>query len=810
MNSGNPNKLLHLTLCLCCLLVCCEQEPVNGQQAPASIAQLFDQSCLDCHDSSSKEGDLDLESLRLDLDDADNFHIWERVFDRVADGEMPPNDSLGKQESAAFLSDLNGVLKKADAHRIATSGRVPARRLTRAQYERNVCELLAIDIPLREFLPVESLTNGFDTVSKSQQISDHSMSALLNSADVALETSFNRILAPTPPWKVRLDWTQLRRDEESTNREPEGRPKHKDIVSWSTRQNFYGRMPATTVPVTGRYRIRVRVQAVHPPEDGRVWCSFRSGVCSAKASAYYWIGSFEATAQPKEYEYKAWVRKDHKLQIVPNDRGLKVVSPKVIKRPAGTIAPMGIPGVAIKWIEIELIKSDQTKVRKALIGDLKLKPKQIDSKEEEEFFKTNRYEIVSANPQQDLKKLTQRFAQQAFRRPVSTEELKPYFEFAFKRFKATGSFGEAIRAAYRTILCSSRFLYFEEPPGKLDEHALANRLSHFLWGIGPDKQLRDLAKNGQLNNPETLRQQTDRLLADSRAKRSLAEFTDQWLMLYEINSTTPDGKLYPEYDEVLHHSLRQETHAFVQELVAKDSPVTDIVDSNFTFLNSRLARHYDIEWPGGLGLRRVAISPEDRRGGLITHASILKVTANGTTTSPITRGVWMLERIIGEHVPPPPANVPAVEPDIRGATTIRDELDKHRNLESCAACHVKIDPPGFALESFDVIGGWRENYRIVGEKNGRWSEGPLVDPSHQLASGESFENIQELKKFLLRKPDQLARNMASQFITYATGAAPTFADRDAIEAIVEKTKSKNYGVRSLLHEVIQSSIFRNK
>ncbi|MGI9470788.1 MAG: DUF1587 domain-containing protein, partial [Rubripirellula sp.] len=262
---------------------------------PAGIADFLSLNCTGCHDASSSEGDLDLESLAFNLDDPDNFHRWQRVFDRVREGEMPPDESLDEEESLPFLASLHKTLKESDSARIKTMGRASARRLTRAQYERNVCDLLAIDIPLREHLPEDSLTNVFDTVAKSQQISDHTMAAYLQAADAALDASFNTLLADESSSNVQLDWKQLRRDENKTGREPEGRPQHEDIVSWSTRQNFYGRMPATAVPTAGRYRIRLSVKAVHPPADGRVWCSVQSGVCNAKASTLYWIGSFEAT-----------------------------------------------------------------------------------------------------------------------------------------------------------------------------------------------------------------------------------------------------------------------------------------------------------------------------------------------------------------------------------------------------------------------------------------------------------------------------------------------------------------------------------
>tara|TARA_R110002049_G_scaffold182485_2_gene350301 strand:+ start:28429 stop:30960 length:2532 start_codon:yes stop_codon:yes gene_type:complete len=810
----------------------------HATDPPANIVELLSWNCTGCHDSDTKEGDLDLESLALQLNDPDNFHLWERVYDRVREGEMPPDETIDDEERAPFLVSLHGLLEDADAARIAAKGRVAARRLTRAQYERNVCELLAVDIPLREFLPADLLTHGYDTVSKSQQLSDHTMAAYLDAADAALDASFKQLLVDASTPTVRFDWTQLRRSEQNTGRMAEGRPEHEDIVSWSTRQNFYGKLPATIVPSDGRYRIRLSVQAVNPPPSGHVWCSIQTGLINAKASTMYWVGSFEATPQTREYEFDAWIREGHMLRVLPNDRGLKQVPVKLVGEPAGTVEPLGFPGVAIKWIEMQRIVPDRVELQQALIGDLELRPIAVQTKKikaptetpeivnperftywregpdarfKSELFESERFEIVTEDPEQDLRELIQSFAQRAFRRPVTQKDILPYLNFARERFESDGSIRDALRAAYRTILCSPRFLYFEEAPGSLDQYALANRLSHFLWGTGPDRKLLQLAGAGRLSNPAVLRKQTERLLADKRSTTFIDEFTDQWLKLYEINSTTPDGDLYPEYDDVLHHTLVKESYAFVKELVDRNLPARNIVDSDFTFLNSRLARHYNVDWPGGIGLQRVSLDPSSRRGGVITHASVLKVTANGTTTSPIIRGVWMLERIMGQHVPPPPANVSAVEPDIRGATSIREELEKHKNLDSCAACHIKMDPPGFALENYDVIGGWRDKYRAVADDSDKkWVDGLPIDASHQFVSGETFNDIDEMKSILVNHPDRIARSLAMHLITYSTGASPTFADRNALDAIVAATEPSNYGIRSIIHEVVQSPLFRNK
>jgi hypothetical protein len=269
---------------------------------------------------------------------------------------------------------------------------------------------------------------------------------------------------------------------------------------------------------------------------------------------------------------------------------------------------------------------------------------------------------------------------------------------------------------------------------------------------------------------------------------------------------------------MLREAMVKETHLLFEEVLRRDLPLTTFVASDFTFLNERLARHYGIAGVEGNAYRQVALAADSHRGGLLTMASVLKVTANGTTTSPVVRGAWILERILGTPPPPPPGGVAAVEPDIRGATTIRDQLARHREIASCATCHAKIDPLGFALENFDVIGGWRDNYRSVGRGqpvtfDGRrmpYSKGPAVDAADVLADGRQFNNIDELKHLLLADKEQLTRALTTKLLTYSTGRAPDAADQADVSAIVNKLTVNDYGFRSLVHEIVQSPLFQNK
>jgi hypothetical protein len=300
-------------------------------------------------------------------------------------------------------------------------------------------------------------------------------------------------------------------------------------------------------------------------------------------------------------------------------------------------------------------------------------------------------------------------------------------------------------------------------------------------------------------------------------------FLDYWIDLRRIEATSPDSELYPDYylDDLLTESAREETQLFFVELLRGDLPSRNLVASEFAMLNERLAAHYKLPRVEGVALRRVPLPKESPRGGLMTQASVLKVTANGTTTSPVLRGAWIMERILGQKPPPQPASVPAVDPDIRGAVTIRQQLDKHRNLETCAACHTKIDPAGFALENFDVMGGWRDRYRAIGDgvpekgiaKSGQKFAFHLalpVDASGELPDGRKFQDIRELKQLLVDDEKQIARNLARQLTVYATGSPVRFSDRAQVEQVLQRASSSHYGVRSLVLEVVQSELFRNK
>ena len=397
--------------------------------------------------------------------------------------------------------------------------------------------------------------------------------------------------------------------------------------------------------------------------------------------------------------------------------------------------------------------------------------------------------------------------------------MAPYLGLVERTLAEGRRFEEGLRIGLQAVLCSPEFLFLGDPehrPGEpLDDWALASRLSYFLWSTMPDEVLLAEAAAGRLRDPGVLDRQVERMLGDPRAAAFTENFTGQWLDLRLIDFTTPDEELYPEFDELLHLSMVEETERFFQEILDNDLSLLNFVDSGFSMLNSRLADHYGIGGVDGLEFRRVSLPADSKRGGVLTHASVLRITANGTNTSPVLRGVWVLENILGQPAPPPPPGVGAVEPDTRGATTIREQLDLHRNVPSCASCHVRIDPPGLALESFDVIGGWREHYRSmmgtgvavdaeIEGKRVRYKLGQPVDSTGSMPDGAAFSDIDGFKRLLLRDRDQIARGLTRKLYIYASGRELGFADRDIIEGILDRVRAEDYGFRTLIHEIVRT------
>ena len=426
---------------------------------------------------------------------------------------------------------------------------------------------------------------------------------------------------------------------------------------------------------------------------------------------------------------------------------------------------------------------------------------------------------LTKDPYAHIVDIVAAFAPRAFRRPLREGELEAYAGLARPLLDAGRPFLDAARISLRAVLGAPPFLYHAGSPGSLDDFALATRLSYFLWRSMPDAELLDVAAEGGLSDPAVLAEQVDRMLDDPKTGRFVQDFAGQAYRLYELRATAPDPGLYPEYDDGLARAMASETELFLAELIAGDHDAGNLVDADFTFVNRRLAEHYGLAGIEGQRMRKAMLPADSPRGGLLTQASIHKITANGTTTSPIPRGNFVLTNLLGQPAPPPPPGIAGLEPDTRGTTTIREQLDAHRSNPVCANCHRTIDPPGFALESFDPIGGFRTTYRASGGEvdrgDGRmvpapYTEGLPVDPSGVTPAGDAFAGIREYKELLGREVDQIARHLASNLLTFSTGAEIEFADRDSVERIVEQGRAEGHPVRKMIHRVVQSDLFRNR
>jgi len=623
-------------------------------------------------------------------------------------------------------------------------------------------------------------------------------------------------------------------------------------------------------PVAGHYRLRLNAYSVWvgPGQSNKWFIPNLDDVSPGRRSEPMTIysetpphllrrlGSFDVTPEPAPHELDVWLLAGETIR--PDSARLFRSRPGASRWQNPLAEKDGQPGVAFRWLEVEGPIYDEwpTAGHKLLFGDLPMvnrKPAAVGAEEKpgetnragggrrfrrsadgtgsetNQFERQRRFvpapgvEVISKKPMVDAERLLREFVRQAYRRPDAEKEAKRFLPVIQSALKKGNGFSDAMIAGYTAVLCSPQFICLEEKPGKLDDSALASRLSFFLWNSAPDDQLRALASRGQLHQPDVLHAQTERLLNDPRSRQFVDAFLDYWLDLRKIVATAPDSELYPDYylDDLLTESALEETQQFFVELLHSDLPARNIVASDFAMLNERLAAHYNLPPVEGVALRRVSLPKESPRGGLMTQASVLKVTANGTTTSPVLRGAWIMERILGKPPPPPPPSVPAVEPDIRGAVTIRQQLDKHRNQASCAACHAKIDPAGFALENFDVMGGWRERYRAQGDgvpekglgKNGQkfaFHSAQPVDASGELPDGRPFRDIRELKRLLLDDEKQIARNLGRQLTVYATGAPIRFSDRPQIEQVLERASSSHYGVRSLIQAIVSSDLFLEK
>ncbi|QDU96038.1 DUF1592 domain-containing protein [Lignipirellula cremea] len=764
----------------------------------------FEKYCRSCHGGSEPQGEFSLDALPSDFADRNHREGWLRIVEQLRTGAMPPKEKPQPtaDEIASVVEAINSRVAAAESAVIAAQGRTVLRRLNRAEYVNTVRDLLAVDVELKDLLPADTSITGFDNSAESMHISSYLMKSYLDSAERAI----NAAIASGP----KPDVVKKRFDikNEKAVKATGSVYRHLDdgvaiFSSWVsaniqvTLWQFHSR-------VRGKYRFRISGYGFQTQKP--VTFHIMAGPMNAAAQQDL-VGYFDVPAdKPTVVEFEWSMEPNHTIRIIADDLG---ATPPAVEK-VGAENYQG-PGLVVQWVDIEgpLLDAWPPRSHRLLFGDMP---------QEHTGDRSGRREVVSQQPLIDAERILRDFTRRAFRRNVTDSDIRPFLARVQTKLDENASFEEAMRVGLRAVMVSPHFLFLRERPGKLDDFALASRLSYFLWSSLPDEELRDLAEQGLLNQPTTLRQQVERMLHDPKAAAFTENFAGQWLGLRAIDATTPDRMLYPEYDDILKVSSVKETLLFFDEILKHDLSLTNFVASDFAMLNGRLAEHYGVPDMEGMEFHKVLLPPGSHRGGVLTMASVLKLTANGTTTSPILRGAWVLDRILGEPPPKPNVDVEAIEPDIRGAVTIREQLSKHRDIAACASCHVKIDPPGFALENFDVIGGWRDRYRSIGQgdrviidgRRQRYLHGPAVDAADVLADGRKFKDIDEFKQLLLEDKDQLARALAEKLLTYATGSVSTTSDRAELDAIVDRVRDKNYGFRSLIHEIVQSDVFQSK
>ncbi len=832
--------------------------------APVESLQPFlEKNCLECHDADTKKGGLDLAELSSDLALPKVFDAWVAVHDRVSNGEMPPKKkkTVPKPDVEAFVKTLAGSLEGQEQLRVAKEGRATQRRLNRYEYENSLRDLLhAPWLSIRDALPEDGESHRFNKIGDALDVSHVQMARYMTVAESALRqvmaTGPDRPASNAPRLYARsektfvgkMKFSEFNKSAERATfpllgmkaqpdvragtapatvgkKDPKLREEEAIGVVASSYEPLEPKFSSFKVPMSGHYKVRISAFSVWVgPGQGAKWYhpdldNVSPGRRSEPVTLYAEtpprqlrvLGSFDAEPEPTVKLFDLWLKEGEIIR--PDAARLFRSRPPAFHNPLAE--KDGQPGVSYRWLQVTGPVFDQwpTAAQKLLFGDLPVKA----------GAHPGEVEIVANRPDEAADKLLRGFMKAAYRRPVQEPEVQRFLGVIHGALKSGSPFADAMIAGYTAVLCSPEFVCLEEKPGPLDDNALAARLSFFLWNSSPDAELRTVAEAGRLHDSKVLREQTRRLLGDPKARQFVDAFLDYWLDLRKMTATSPDSGLYPDYylDDLLTESATSETQLFFAELLHQDLPAKNLVSSDFAMLNERLASHYGLPPVSGVALRRVPLPADSPRGGLMTQASVLKVTANGTTTSPVLRGAWIMERILGKAPPPPPTSVPAIEPDTRGATTVRQQLEKHRSQQTCAACHAKIDPAGFALENFDVLGGWRDFYRALADKeptegfghNGQkfaFHNGQPVDASGTLPDGRKFKDIRELKKLLLADEPQIARNLARQLAVYATGAPVRFSDREQIEQVLQRTSASDYGVRSLVEEVVQSELFRSK
>lgn len=804
---------LRFTSTLACLIavgdVC---SAATSKPAPADLDKLvkpfFKEHCNGCHNEKKQKGDLRVDNLVVDLDSPKIMGHWEEIMNRINSGDMPPEDEKRpKPDDIARVADwIVAQLREAETSKqSSTTEKVAFRKLSREEYANTIRDLLGVNFDIKgpTGLPEDPDWKGFERIGSVLTLSSTHVEKYLAAADAILDEALS--LRPEPKREL-VHWGAFDMRWKGFSEEYKARGIADKVRIEIVPNNYTTDSWEINVKTTGDYVLRMKLSGLRP-EGGR----------APRLKVY--MSSIDKTLLEQDIDAAEDkpITVESRVHLVAGKYPVRIINSVPGPNPEGRRSRhSGTPNAfttvrsRVPW-QMKLTDDDFKPIQPTLIIDsVDWDGPIVDSwptaAHQRIFFK-------GESATKDLayaKEIVSRFAEQAWRRPVQDAELEHLLKPVVKAQELGDTFEVAVKNALMAVLCSKSFLYLEEgnakkPAPQLSDWELASRLSYFLWSTTPDRRLLDLARGGKLHQTASLRAQVQRMLADPKAATFASSFPRQWLQLRRVGMFPPDKVLYPDYDENLEQSMVAETVGFFSAVLKRNGVLTEFLDSDWTLVNERLATHYGIEGVRGDQLQRVALKPEDHRGGLLTQAAVLSLTSDGTRHRPVHRGVWMLESIIGKPAPPPPANVPALStpaPDAK-KTTVREKLEQHRADPNCTACHNKIDPLGIAFDNYDAIGRWRTVETI---KDGTGAD-PKLDPSGVLPDGRKFADSVELKKILLADTDRFAAAFTEKLATYALRRGMTFSDRESLKEVSEKSKSDGYKLASLIESLVTSPLF---
>jgi hypothetical protein len=787
---------------------------IAAQTAPTtspSPRAVLDQYCVTCHNQKLHTGGLALDELDATTPGA-NPEVWERVIAKLRAGSMPPPGR--PRPDVSTYRKVAGQLETDIDRAWAASpnpGKIGAvHRLNRTEYNHAIRDLFAFDpssVDVRSLLPGDETADGsFDNVADDLTISTAHLERYLSVA-----RQVTRLATGLPPGSPRLETFEIPLHVVQDDRQSEDLP--------------FGSRGGLAIhhdfPIDGDYLIKVRLQRQYQdylkgmgwPQrldvrlDGKLLKRFTvGGGAKGRPAASSYAGDGEpGFAGDAEWEAYMQIGGDAGLEVrVPVEAGARVVGVSFVRElwePEGLVQPLQRGRV---------ITDDQVYMDYASVGSVQIGgPYKIGGTKDT----TSRRAVFVCRPgavseeRACATKILSRMARLAYRRPITNTDLQTLLEFFKAGRQDGGSFDAGIQFALERVLVDPDFLLRvhsprrDKSPVRLSDLEVASRLSFFLWSSIPDDRLLTLAERGQLTNPAALEQEVRRMLADPRATEALVnDFAAQWLNLRRVEEVVVDPERYPNYDLSLMQAFQRETELFVGSTLREDRSVVDLLDANYTFVNERLARHYNLPGIYGSRFRRVAFPNHDQRGGLLAQGALLATTSYPDRTSPVLRGKWLLNNIFGLPVPPPPPGVDTNLAESKPGTTpasIRERLAQHRQNPSCSSCHAAIDPLGFALENFDVIGGWRTI-----DESGR-----PVDAAGTTVSGAKVEGLPGLRALLLEQPEQFPRTVAEKLLAYALGRRLEYYDRPAVRKIVRDAAAHNYRWSSIILGVVESPAF---